>query len=245
MTKLIGFSGKKQSGKNTCANFIYSMYLVNQNLCEKAKVNDIGTIDIVKNNGASITIDINEYYIQPETSTLDQEVLSMIDKLNPYIKLYSFADILKQDICMKLLGLTYKQCYGSDLEKNEITNVNWQGKYLTAREVMQIVGTDIFRSMRNNIWPETTIEKILKDKTELGIITDCRFPNEVEAIKNNNGEVIRLTRDKLKSNDHASEIALDKDKYDWSNFDYVIDNENLSIYDQSLQLYSILQTMFA
>ena len=245
MTKLIGFSGKKQSGKNTCANFIYSMYLVNQNLCQKAKVNDTGTIDLIKHNGANITFDINEYYIQPETSSLDQEVMEMVEKLNPYIKLYSFADILKQDICMKLLGLTYEQCYGRDSFKNEITSVIWQGRYLTAREVMQIVGTDIFRSMRHNIWPETTIEKILKDKTELGIITDCRFPNEVEAIKNNNGSIIRLTRDKLKSNEHTSEIALDKDKYDWNNFDYVIDNENLTIYNQSLQLYTILQTIFA
>jgi hypothetical protein len=146
---------------------------------------------------------------------------------------------------MKLLGLTYQQCYGSDIEKNEITNVHWENKFLTAREVMQVVGTDIFRSMRSNIWPDTTIEKILNDNTELAIITDCRFPNEVDAIKQAGGLVIRLTRDKLNSSDHLSEIALDKNRYDWSNFDHVVDNDNMTIYDQSMTILNLFQQIFA
>lgn len=245
MTKIIGFSGKKQSGKNTSANFIYSVYLVNQNLCQKAKVNDQGTIDIVKNNGASITVDINQYYLSNNNDTLDSDVVSMVKQLNPYIKLYSFADILKKNICMDLLGLSYNQCYGSDMDKNEITNVYWENKYLTAREVMQVVGTDIFRSMKPNIWPEATINKILDDNTELALITDCRFPNEVDAIHSVGGLVIRLTRNKLNSADHISEVILDKDRYDWSNFDHVIDNENMTIYDQSMYLYNFFQSIFA
>jgi len=245
MTKIIGFSGKKQSGKNTSANFIYSVYLVNQNLCQKAKVNDHGTIDIVKNNGAAITVDINQYYINNNNDVLDSDVANMVKQLNPYIKLYSFADVLKKNICMDLLGLSYSQCYGSDMDKNEITNLYWDNKYLTAREVMQVVGTDIFRSMKPNIWPEATINKILDDNTELALITDCRFPNEVDAIHAAEGIVIRLTRNKLNSSDHISEVILDQDRYDWSKFDHVIDNENMTIYDQSMHLYNLLQSIFA
>jgi len=244
MTKIIGFSGKKQSGKNTSANFIYSIYLANQNLCQKAKVNQQGTIDIIKHNGASITVDINQYYINSSTATLDTDVLDMVTKLNPYIKLYSFADILKKNICMDLLGLTYAQCYGTDIEKNEITNVFWENKYLTAREVMQVVGTDIFRSMKPNIWPEVTINKILNDQSELALITDCRFPNEVDAIHSADGLVIRLKRNKYGLSDHISEVILDEDRYDWSNFDHIIDNENMSIYEQSMSLYNIFQNIF-
>lgn len=32
-------------------------------------------------------------------------------------KIYNFADTLKQDICINLLGLTYDQCYGDDVCK--------------------------------------------------------------------------------------------------------------------------------
>jgi hypothetical protein len=244
MTKIIAFSGKKQSGKNTCANFIYSLYLANQNLCQKAIVNAKGTIDIVKNNGANIELDVNKYYTQASTEILDQDVLKMIEQLNPYIKIYSFADILKKNICMDLLNLTYDQCYGTDSAKNEITDVFWDNKYLTAREVMQVVGTDIFRTMKPNIWPNATINKILQENTELAIITDCRFPNEVDAVHNANGFIIRLTRSPYNDADHISELILDKNNYDWTNFDYVIENQDLGIYDQSMMIYNIFQTIF-
>ena len=157
MTKIIGFSGKKQSGKNTSANFIYSLYMINQAHCQKAKINPQGLIDVVKNDNMNITIDVNEYYLNA-SNYIDQEMLDVINKLNSYIKIYSFADILKKNICMDLLDLTYEQCYGPDSSKNEVTNVFWENKYLTAREVMQFVGTDLFRAMKPNIWPESTIK---------------------------------------------------------------------------------------
>lgn len=242
MTKIIGFSGKKQSGKNTAANFIYSLYMINQNLCKKTKINNNGLIDVLKNNDTELTIDVNEYYLTT-SAYLDSEIKNIVNQLNPYIKIYSFADILKKNICMDMLGLTYEQCYGTDVQKNEITDVHWQNKYLTAREVMQVVGTDIFRSMKPNIWPDSTIKRIQEEAPELALITDCRFPNEVDAIQNSGGVVVRLTRDKHLSSDHISEVILDKDRYDWENFDHIVDNNSMSIYEQCMALYSLLQNI--
>jgi len=54
--------------------------------------------------------------------------------------------------------------------------------------------------------------------------------------------VIRLTRD-LHNSSHISETALDKENYDWKNFDYVLDNQNLTIYEQSLQIQEWLDTL--
>jgi hypothetical protein len=244
MTKIIGFSGKKQSGKNTSANFIYSLYMINQAHCQKAKINPQGLIDVVKNDNMNITIDVNEYYLNA-SNYIDQEMLDVINKLNSYIKIYSFADILKKNICMDLLDLTYEQCYGPDSSKNEVTNVFWENKYLTAREVMQFVGTDLFRAMKPNIWPESTIKRIQEDAPELALITDCRFPNEVDAIHSAGGIVIRLTKDKHLSSSHISETILDKNSYDWNNFDFILDNDNMSIYEQSMALYELLQNILA
>jgi len=154
--------------------------------------------------------------------------------IEPYngAKIYNFADPLKKDICINILGLTYDQCYGDDNKKNELTDIVWRNTKLTAREVMQFVGTDLFRKMKNDVWSSATINKIKKDKPQIAIIADCRFPNEVDAIRDAGGLVIKLTRNPHNS-DHASEIALDANHYSNSNFDLVIYNENLSIPQQN------------
>lgn len=154
-------------------------------------------------------------------------------------RIYNFADPLKK-ICMDILGLEYRQCYGSDEEKNELVNCFWDNKQLTAREVLQIVGTDMFRKMQNHVWSNATIRQILRDKPDMAIIADCRFPNEVTAIKNVGGIVIKLSRNPYHS-DHTSEIALDPDRYDQSLFDLVVDNDSMTIVEQNKILYDFLQ----
>lgn len=55
------------------------------------------------------------------------------------------------------------------------------------------------------------------------IITDVRFPNEAQAIKDRGGIMIRIERPGVESHcggQHPSETALDN-----YNFDYVIENE--------------------
>jgi hypothetical protein len=155
-------------------------------------------------------------------------------------KIYNFADPLKNDICINILGLTKNQCYGTDEQKNELVECYWENKQLTAREVMQMVGTDMFRAMKNNVWSSATIRKIETDNPALAIVADCRFPNEVEAIKKVGGFVIKLTRNPHGST-HSSETALDIDNYDQSNFDLIIDNRTISIQQQNNILTLFLQ----
>jgi hypothetical protein len=155
------------------------------------------------------------------------------------VKIYNFADPLKQDICINILGLTYDQCYGSDESKNELVNCFWENKQLTAREVMQMVGTDMFRAMQTNVWSSATVRKIQQEKPTVAIIADCRFPNEVDAIRKVGGLVIKLTRNPYNS-DHLSEMALDDNRYDQNNFDLVIDNRYLNIGEQNKIIYNFL-----
>ena len=154
-------------------------------------------------------------------------------------KIYNFADPLKKDICMNILGLTYEQCYGTDEDKNQLVNCFWDNKQLTAREVMQFVGTDIFRTMQNNVWADATIKKIIAEQIPLALIADCRFPNEVSAVKEAGGIVIKLTRNPFGST-HASETALDFGNYDHTNFDFVLSNEHMTISEQNKAIYNFL-----
>lgn len=165
---------------------------------------------------------------------------STLHNYNKSAKVLNFADSLKQDICMNILGLSHKQCYGDDSDKNTITNIKWDNKYLTAREAMQFIGTDLFRKMNPNVWADATINKISKLKIDLAIIADCRFPNEVEAVKNAGGIVIKLTRN-IYNETHSSETALDPDYYDQNNFDLIVTNHNLSIERQNQTIIAYLE----
>lgn len=154
--------------------------------------------------------------------------------------IYNFADPLKKDICMNIFGLTYEQCYGDDNKKNEITDLVWNGSRLTAREVMQFIGTDIFRKMKNDVWSSATINKIKQEVPDIAIIADCRFPNEVESVKSAGGYVIKLTRNPYNS-DHESERALDEFYYPQQNFDLIINNAYLSIDEQNIEVHNFLK----
>lgn len=158
-------------------------------------------------------------------------------------KLYAFADRLKKDICIDILDLSVEQCYGSDEQKNTITNISWNGKKLTAREVMEVVGTDIFRALKVDVWTASTINLIKKESPGIAIITDVRFPDEVDAVKKIGGKVVRLTRNPFNAN-NLIENALDQDRYDWSNFDFVLDNSSMNIDEKNEKLRQFFADLF-
>lgn len=244
---IIAFSGKKQSGKNTAGNFIVSIFMANLNIAKSIQINNYGQIEISDLFGNDCYRGV---FDPSNANTKDYMHNKASQILNPQVRLYSFADILKKDVCMNILGLSYDQCYGDDNAKNTLTNIKWEDMprykndlentgFMTARNVMEYVGTNIFRSIKNNVWVDATLNRITADKSKLAIITDCRFPNEIDAVKSTGGMVIRLTRSPFQSN-HISETILDPDKYDWTNFNHVIDNSKMSIFDQCLAIEKLL-----
>ena len=84
------------------------------------------------------------------------------------------------------------------------------------------------RKIKDSIWVDYTLRCVKEENSEVAIIPDVRFPNEVKAIKEANGIVIRLDRD-VYSSDHMCESALDQENFDWKNFDYIIHNNNLTL----------------
>ena len=241
---IIGFSGKKQSGKTTSGNFILSLILTELKLTSSAYIDAQGRIvvsDLLGQKQYAGILDLTKI------DTSDYIINQVYNKISPVAKIYSFADPLKQDICMNILGLTYDQCYGSDEDKNQLTDLVWpdeNNRQMSARDVMQYIGTDIFRKVKPNVWVDATINRIKRDNPKIAIITDCRFPNEVQAIKNNGGKIVRLTKDPFQS-DHISETILDSNVYDWSNFDYIIDNSNMTILEQCLSLNNQIKELFS
>lgn len=64
----------------------------------------------------------------------------------------------------------------------------------TPRLALQIWGTDVARNhFHNDIWI-ASLENKLRTNQDHVVITDCRFPNEIDAIRSVGGQVIRVDR---------------------------------------------------
>jgi hypothetical protein len=111
---------------------------------------------------------------------------------------------------------------------------------MTGRDFMQFWGTEIGRKMYSPIWINKTLKTILREGSELALITDVRFPDEIEAIKKAGGVVIRLTKIVNPEDKHISETSLDVDVYDWDNFDYIVDNQYQTLNETMLTVEKLL-----
>jgi hypothetical protein len=65
---------------------------------------------------------------------------------------------------------------------------------LTPRLMLQLWGTEVCRkSFHDDIWIASLEHKLLASNDDV-VISDCRFPNEIKAITNVGGKVIRVIR---------------------------------------------------
>ena len=133
----------------------------------------------------------------------------------------SFAFSLKEGIGIIVFGLSDFQL--NDPKQKHIIDECWG---LSPRDILQRAGTDAMRKIfGENIWVNTLVRRLksgeLKNKNIC--ICDCRFENEITAIKNLGGIVVRIDRnflfDPLVDN-HPSEIDCDN----YNNWDYIVDN---------------------
>lgn len=93
----------------------------------------------------------------------------------------------------------------------------------TRREALQYIGTDVFRTMDSEVWINAALRAAAGQSNAFDcngfICTDCRFPNELEALRNHFGEVrvVRLTKvggEQTAHAGHASETQIDALKHD-------------------------------
>lgn len=225
--KIIGIAGRKQAGKNTVANYINGSILQSLDMISDFEIGNNGELEI-KTKDSSGT----EGWGVFDVTRKDEEFISYAENaLFPYVKIYHFADPLKL-MAIDFFDLEPQQVYGTDKDKNTstpYTQNGWNHK-MTAREFLQYFGTEVMRNIKDTVWVDYTIKKIQQEQSSVAIIPDVRFPNEVDAIKKAGGIVIRLDRN-IYDDQHVCETALDKDKYDWDNFDYIINNNDSSLSD--------------
>lgn len=153
-----------------------------------------------------------------------KEYGAAISAISTY-KIKKFAGKLKQ-VASMLTRIPIENFENQEFKETSL-GPEWG---MTVRDLLQKLGTEGLRvGLHENTW----VNALMADYQPLDydqlteseiysnwIITDTRFINEAEAIKNREGIIIRIENKKNKSSQsHSSETALD----DWE-FDYVIDN---------------------
>lgn len=233
--KLLAFSGRKQSGKDTAARFL---------------------------------IDNTLYFFT------NQEHRFFI----PMVKRYYFGSGMKR-FCEEYLGVPKELLWGTDEQKNQLTNIHWEhlpyyrdlwikllgdkiSKYgvdmeqwpkearrprgpMTVRELLQQVGEEMFLKMHPRIWLDRFAAEIKSDEglIDVAINPDPRKPEQIDEIHRLGGKVIRLLRDPYAGADkHISETALDEGVYDQGNFDAIIDNRDLTVEHTHVKVFEVLSS---
>jgi len=146
-------------------------------------------------------------------------------------KRVAFADYLKH-LARQLFKLSVEQTDGK--QKEEPTEYVRDGKALTPREILIDLGR-WFRSVDPGFWYKKAFEIINgMNHGTIVVVTDMRFKNEADYIKEQGGYLVRLERTQEKRNEvypgnkfaeDASEVDLD----DYKRFDFTIeakDNNN-------------------
>jgi hypothetical protein len=137
----------------------------------------------------------------------------------------AFADPIKKMIKIMFPNLPDSYLWGeSDLRSSIIPNAkNHLGEALTVRQVLLDLGKK-GRIYSDSIW----IDKVdiavndLSNKTDIVIIPDARFADEIEYLKKNNYFIIKLIRTEAAKINDISETG--QDSIDISNFNHVLYN---------------------
>ncbi len=199
---IIGINGKIGAGKDTVGTIIQGLLLTNKNQsCEIKKF--AGKLKQIASILTGIPVqkfedqEFKKHYLDSEWGTVQDIPLNSIP---PF----------------------------ADMQFNVM---------MTVREFLQKLGTEAMRDgLHTNVWVNAlfadykakwvaTGDAIEEDEVSLKkeyphwIITDMRFPNEMEAVVKRHGITIRVIRPvkkkKNKAKLHPSETALDKAKFDY------------------------------
>ena len=123
----------------------------------------------------------------------------------------SFADKLKDITCI-LSGCTREDLEDYEFKENKLVPAYLRPYCLNAekptfRAFLQHFGSEVMRGVNDDIWIDCT----LSNCGENCIVSDCRFPNEANAVKARGGIVIKIMRPLAKASDsHQSETLIDE-----------------------------------
>lgn len=214
---IIAIAGCKSSGKSSLCKFITYVIarvdglVANDSLSGKFSCDNL--MQLPKNDSK------NNIYLTKNGSFYKHAELTG----KPNVEIDSFARPIKE-MCVDIFGIDSANIYGTDEQKNSYTEYSWSkipddikssfdksgSDKISAREMMQMIGTDIFRNyFSSTIWVDALMRRIEKSRSEVILIDDLRFNSEAEKLMKKNAMFIHLQRMWKQGGAHQSENGLD------------------------------------
>lgn len=177
------------------------------------KVAFSGKANSGKDSSANVFVD--QFCVQTKTT-----------KSKGTVQIAALADPIKEMIRIMFPRTKRVTLYGASKHRSTVI----EGAYLndeplTYRTLLQNLGTEVGRGYKESIWLDAMdfkIEKAKKRGVGLFVVTDVRFRNEFDHLKNAGFKMIRVIRGEQLTLGHASETEQEQIKD--SEFSYIIDN---------------------
>ena len=219
---IIGIAGRKGHGKDTAANFLVDLQ---------------GFVNIKFASGIK---QIATSFFHFAYYTAEQKDLSTEE-------LFELTDGSRKEESLELLHAQgnnlfrqFMEEYNDLLEEIFVVDIRTldvpEFKGTTSREFQQFIGTEVGRNLvGETVWTDAAIREA--NEYENVVISDVRFPNEVEVIQNEGGYVYRIERPGVTDtgfSNHPSEALIDT-----LDVDGVISNDGTlrDLREQVIQLY--------
>jgi len=180
MSKLIGLTGKKGSGKDELAKPLIQSGYRNFKMAFALK------------------------HICSQVTKLPYEVFE-----DPKFKDSNFGNKPIELTFFQIVDLAEKLCKEGEFKiKDDFEFLSiCKQPFKTPRQLLQIVGTDLARNLIDeDYWTkiaESNIKTMLKQAPV--IVTDIRFPNEAALIKRLGGEIVKIERETAQKDGHISD----------------------------------------
>lgn len=140
-------------------------------------------------------------------------VATLIQEKHPSAALDAFATPIKEG-AKAMFDLTEEHVNGS-LKETVIPTIGCSPRY-----ILQHLGTEFARNcIHPDVWTNLLKERIERATSQVVVITDLRFDNEADCIRELGGEIWNIVRDVSDTDTHSSEHGIQKEK-----IDYNIDN---------------------
>lgn len=163
-------------------------------------------------------------------------------------KRLAFADALRNALyalnptVLSTEGVVGVKPYSPVDLRSVIDEYGWdKAKTITpeVRDLLQRMGTEVGREQFGpHFWVDMAFKTINESEHDLWVLSDVRFPNEYNAVVDNDGFVFRINRPGCgPANNHVSETALDG--HGWH---AIIDN-NGGLSDLRLHVEKVLKTL--
>lgn len=132
--------------------------------------------------------------------------------LDCQVRMYAFGDALRREVrkACAAMGGQYqliKEWKLAGLMPEWVTEEEPK-----PRSLLQWWGTEYRRAKDPDYWVKRLRETLLDHRPDVVLITDVRFPNEIDAVKKWSGYTVKVTRlgdPDIPVHEHSSESALD------------------------------------